>query len=172
MVMTSDTLLSFGVGLAIGLTVRELFSRKKTAKVKLQPPARVFKLCVESELKAFQASGKVESSLDRADGFIHLSDRTSPKTVASLFFAGAQDLFILEIDATRLNSDIQWLVGVMGEDPPSAKDLSEASTPVHYLIANGCVHVYGSSGVSMSIVTQVSKVPLGSDGKHVFPVWL
>ena len=161
-----------GAGIAIGAAAAKALSSAKTTTCTLQPPKRVFKLCVKSELDAFQKLGKVESSLDRTDGFIHLSDRTSPPKVADLFFNGAKDLYILELDATRLEGLTQWVVGVMGEGAPSKEKLETADTTVHYLIADGCVHVYGAPGVGMHLVTQMEHVPLGSDGKHVFPVWL
>ena len=79
----------------------------------------------------------IESSLDHADGFIHLSDRTSPPKVASLFFKDAKDLQLLEIDASCLAGPVQWVVGVMGDAPPNKATLAAASTTVHYLVADG-----------------------------------
>jgi uncharacterized protein (DUF952 family) len=49
---------------------------------------------------AFKASGRVLSSLDAADGFVHLSDRTSAPVVAALFFKEATDLQLLELVQT------------------------------------------------------------------------
>ena len=46
-----------------------------------------------------------------------------------------------------------------------------AST-VHYLMADGCVHVFGASGVSMAAVVRKAAVPLGKDNVHVFPEWM
>merc|ERR1719253_1985256 len=65
-------------------------------------PTRVFKLCVAEESAAFQSSKQICSSLDKADGFIHLSDRTSAPVVAKLFFTEATDLRLIELDATKL----------------------------------------------------------------------
>ena len=59
-------------------------------------PKRIFKLAVESESKAFVAAGKIASELDKADGFVHLSDRTSVPVVAKLFFTTAADLKLLK----------------------------------------------------------------------------
>lgn len=126
-------------GLAAGALALALI-RRRSAKVKLTPPKRVFKLCVESELNLFRKSGQIESSLDTADGFIHLSDRTSVPKVAAMFFSDAKDLWLLEIDAEKFEGNVQWLVGVMGDEPPSQGALGEADTSVHYLIADGCVH--------------------------------
>lgn len=160
-----------GVGIACGAAAVRYFSQPVTT-IKLQPPGRVFKLAVAAEVEAFEKSGKICSSLDRTDGFIHLSDRTSPPKVADLFFNGAKDLYLLEIDSTKLEGPVQWVAGVMGEGSPSASTLASAQTTVHYLIADGCVHVYGAAGVSMSAVMQKEHVPLDGHGNHVFPVWL
>ena len=160
----------FGVGLAAGALLARALSKRIT--LTLQPPTRVFKLAIAEEVAAFEASGKICSSLDKADGFVHLSDRTSPPKVASLFFKGAQDLFLLELDASKFSGPIHWVAGVMGDAAPSASVLAVAKTVVHYLVSDGCVHVYGSAGVSMGAVVRKAKVPLGSDGVHVFPEWL
>lgn len=113
--------------------------------------------------------GKIDSSLDKADGFVHLSDRTSPPKVASLFFKGAKDLHLLELDATKLAGPISWVCGAMGDSPPA--DVGASGTTVHYLVADGCVHVYGAP-VATSCIVRRAKVPLGKDGVHVFPEWL
>jgi uncharacterized protein (DUF952 family) len=135
-------------------------------------PTRVFKLAVKSEVDAFIAAGKIESTLDKQDGFIHLSDKTSPVKVAALFFKEATDLHLIEIDATKLSGPVQWVLGKMGEDPPPTSARLRCSTTVHYLVADGCVHVYGGA-VEWSAVTRPPEhLPLGADGKHVMPAWL
>uniref|UniRef100_A0A7S2DNH2 Uncharacterized protein n=1 Tax=Haptolina brevifila TaxID=156173 RepID=A0A7S2DNH2_9EUKA len=160
-----------GIGVAAGVAIsRLLVSRPES--VTIATPKRIFKLCVSSELEGFDSSGQICSTLDATDGFIHLSDRTSPPKVASLFFSGAADLWLLEIDASLLAAPVKWIVGVMGDAPPSASVLASSFTTVHYLMADGCVHVYGPAGVSMSAVVRRAKVPLGKDGVHIFPDWL
>ena len=57
--------------------------------------------------------------------------------VAALFFKGAKDLQLIELDATRLPDAVQWVVGVMGDKPPSSTTIASAATTVHYLIADG-----------------------------------
>lgn len=164
-----------GIGMVTGVVTGAAIARAMAARsssVNIQTPKRVFKLCVAKELAEFEASGKICSSLDATDGFIHLSDRTSPPKVANLFFTGATDLWLLEVDASRLTGRVQWVVGIMGDAPPSGSTLAASATTVHYLMADGCVHVYGSSGVSMNAVVRRAKVPLGKDGVHVMPEWL
>ena len=41
----------------------------------LETPNRIFKLCVADESAKFHASGHIRSTLDAADGFIHLSGK-------------------------------------------------------------------------------------------------
>ena len=63
---------------------------------------------------------------------------------------------------------VDWVVGVMGDAAPPA---SEAGSTVHYLIADGCVHVHGAS-VNTNAIVRKEAVPLGPDGVHCFPQWL
>mmetsp|Transcript_19445 Transcript_19445/g.23262 ORF Transcript_19445/g.23262 Transcript_19445/m.23262 type:complete len:184 (-) Transcript_19445:34-585(-) len=135
-------------------------------------PKRVFKLAVAEELAAFKKGGKIESGLDKADGFIHLSDHTSARVVAKLFFTTATDLRLIEVDATKFQGPVQWVLGKMGDASPSGETLAKAKTTVHYWKLDGCVHVYGDAGVSMDAVVREEPVPLGADGVHVFPPWL
>lgn len=135
-------------------------------------PRRVFKLATGEEAASFHRSGKICSSLDEKDGFVHLSDRSAPPKVASLFFKGCADLRLLEIDAERFARTVKWVVGKMGDPEPDASTRSAHATVVHYLQADGCVHVYGSAGVATGAVVREAAVPLGEDGSHIFPEWL
>mmetsp|Transcript_2264 Transcript_2264/g.6314 ORF Transcript_2264/g.6314 Transcript_2264/m.6314 type:complete len:183 (+) Transcript_2264:45-593(+) len=166
-----------GVGVLAGACVaralQRRWARKDGCTVSVTPPTRVFKLAVASEVDHFTKLGRIESGLDAADGFVHLSDRTAPPKVASLFFKGATDLHLLELDATKLRGLVHWFVGVMGDAPPdkAARDAA-GDTAVHYLMSDGCVHVYGGGGVSTEAIVREARVPLGTDGVHVFPDWL
>ena len=134
-------------------------------------PDRVFKLCVASESAQFAAAGTICSSLDRADGFIHLSDRSSAPTVARLFFANAADLKLIELSVALVSSSVVWVVGQMGDAAPPAP-LGDDAVTIHYMLPDGCVHVYGSSGVPTSAIIREADVPLEADGTHKFPAWL
>jgi len=135
-------------------------------------PKRLFKLARKSEVDTFMTEGIIESSLDKADGFCHLSDRTSPKTVAALFFKGVEDLHILEIDSTMLDGPVQWILSTADDPPLTPNVIGSASTTVHYIIAKGCVHVYESK-VNWSAVTRPPQhCPLDENGEHVLPNWL
>mmetsp|Transcript_115748 Transcript_115748/g.368063 ORF Transcript_115748/g.368063 Transcript_115748/m.368063 type:complete len:415 (+) Transcript_115748:58-1302(+) len=131
-------------------------------------PRRVFKLCTATESAGFKDGGKVLSSLDKADGFVHLSDRSSAPVVAKLFFKDCSELRLLEIDAEKLPGAPKWIVGAMDDAAPD----KSAWPAVHYLVPNGCVHVFGEGGVPVGAIVREEPVPLGADGQHKFPAWL
>eukprot|EP00440_Ansanella_granifera_P004300 gb/GFBE01004662.1/.p1 GENE.gb/GFBE01004662.1/~~gb/GFBE01004662.1/.p1 ORF type:complete len:420 (+),score=87.31 gb/GFBE01004662.1/:1-1260(+) len=135
-------------------------------------PRRIFKLATGAEASAFKAKKRIESGLDEKDGFIHLSDRTSAPVVAKLFFSDCKDLKLIELDADKLAGPVSWIVGKMGDSEPDAATRSQSTTVVHYLRPDGCVHVYGSQGVSTDAIVREEHVALGKDGVHVFPEWL
>lgn len=135
-------------------------------------PQRVFKLATAAEAKAFQANQTISSELDQKDGFVHLSDRNSALVVAKLFFAECTDLRLFEIDAGKLKAPVNWIVGATGDAGPDNTEKSAASTVVHFLKKDGCVHVYGNAGVTLDMVVREAAVPLGEDGVHKFPEWL
>ena len=83
--------------------------------------------------------GTIASELDKADGFIHLSDLTGPRVVAKLFFTTATDLELLELDSSKLG-DAAWVVGNMGDAAPDSATLANSPITVHYLLPDGCVH--------------------------------
>lgn len=134
-------------------------------------PRRVFKIATEEEVTKFVENGQVESQLDETDGYVHLSDNTAPPKVAKLFFTDCKDLHILEFDAEMFPGPRHWVVGKMGDAEPDVATKALATTVVHYLRADGCVHVYGPK-VPMSALVRKAAVPLGEDGVHVFPDWL
>jgi len=133
----------------------------------------MFKLAVPSEVASFEKLGRVQSGLDTADGYIHLSDPSSPPTVAKLFFTTAADLQILEIDESKLSGPVTWVKGKMGDAPPDEATIkANGGVTIHYLLPEGCVHVYGEQGVPMEAVLRQAACPLGEDGVHKFPEWL
>eukprot|EP00929_Paragymnodinium_shiwhaense_P122096 TRINITY_DN94647_c0_g1_i1.p1 TRINITY_DN94647_c0_g1~~TRINITY_DN94647_c0_g1_i1.p1 ORF type:complete len:140 (-),score=45.98 TRINITY_DN94647_c0_g1_i1:317-736(-) len=134
---------------------------------------RMFKLAVASEIETFTKSGKVQSTLDTTDGYIHLSDESAPPTVAKLFFTTAADLHLLEIDESKLAGPVTWVPGKMGDNPPDEATIkANPGVTVHYLLPEGCVHVFGEQGVPMDAVIRQAPCPLGEDGVHAFPEWL
>lgn len=134
-------------------------------------PTRVFKLATAAEVDGFQKKKRIESELDKKDGFVHLSDHTAAPVVAKLFFKECKDLKLLEIDPDKLAKPINWIVGAMGDAPPDLAAGGTSTTTIHYLKPDGCVHVYGDAGLSIEAVVKQEAVPLGDDGVHIFPAW-
>jgi uncharacterized protein (DUF952 family) len=84
--------------------------------------------------------------VDRRDGFIHFSTATQVVETASKHFVGQSDLLLLSIDATRLGDQLKW-------EPSRGGALFP--------------HLYGD--LDVAAVTRVEPLPLGPDGRHVFP---
>ena len=97
---------------------------------------------------------------------------TSAPVVAKLFFTTATDLKLIELSAAQLPSTVSWVVGKMGDAPPPTPEDGSGCVTIHYLLPDGCVHVYGGDGVPTSAIVREADVPLGEDGVHVFPEWL
>mmetsp|Transcript_89016 Transcript_89016/g.157648 ORF Transcript_89016/g.157648 Transcript_89016/m.157648 type:complete len:417 (+) Transcript_89016:52-1302(+) len=135
-------------------------------------PRRIFKLATGAEAQGFRTTSRIASTLDKKDGFVHLSDRTSAPKVAGLFFKDCKDLRLLELDSEKLLGSVNWVVGAMGDAEPDTATRSSATTVVHYLKPDGCVHVYCEQGVSTDAVLREVAVPLAEDGVHRFPDWL
>jgi hypothetical protein len=163
----------FAAGIAAGgILVRVIYRRCfRAAAVVADVPERVFKLATSEELARFKATGKIESELDENDGFVHLSDRTSPPNVAKLFFSGAKDLHLIELRASSLAGPVQWIVGPIGTSPNSSSLSSGAATTVHFDHSCGCVHVYGES-VSTAGIVRSELLKLDAAGVHKMPAWL
>jgi len=134
-------------------------------------PRRIFKLASASDVGAFKECGRIQSGLDRQDGFVHLSDRNAAPVVAAKFFADCQDLQLIEVDAERLPGPVRWVVGNMGDPDPASDLLAASATTVHYLRPDGCVHVFGKSGVPTSAIVREVAVPFEAGGARAFPDW-
>jgi uncharacterized protein (DUF952 family) len=80
---------------------------------------------------------------------------------------------LIEIDATKLVGTIKWVTGKMEDKAPDGSESLDAETSmVHYLLPEGCAHVYGPNGVPTSAIVRQEAVPLGEDGNFTFPEWL
>ena len=84
--------------------------------------------------------------MDRRDGFIHFSTGTQVAETAAKHFAGQSDLLLVSVDATRLDNRLKW-------EPSRGGALFP--------------HLYGD--LDVAAVTRVEPLPLGPDGRHVFP---
>jgi uncharacterized protein (DUF952 family) len=87
------------------------------------------------------------SEVDRREGFIHFSNAAQVAETAAKHFAGQSDLLLVCVDATRLGDRLKW-------EPSRGGALFP--------------HLYGN--LDLAAVTRVEPLPLGPDGRHVFPL--
>jgi uncharacterized protein (DUF952 family) len=84
--------------------------------------------------------------VDVADGFIHFSAAHQVRETAARHFAGQADLVLVAVDADALGAALIWEVSRGGDRFP---------------------HLFAP--LPMSAVRSVVDLPLGADGRHVFP---
>ena len=108
---------------------------------------RIYRILGESDWRAAQASGAFEGSADdRRDGFIHFSTAEQAAETAVRHYAQKKDLLLLCVDAAALTAPLKWEVSRGGALFP---------------------HLYGV--LPASAVLSAVPLPLGPDGKFVFP---
>ena len=107
----------------------------------------IYHMCKREEWQAARESGLYGgSSQDRADGFIHFSTAEQIAESAARHRAGQDGLVLLSVDADKLGKALKWEASRGGALFP---------------------HLYGELSVAAAI--RVDDLPLGADGKHVFP---
>ncbi|HYE48985.1 MAG TPA: DUF952 domain-containing protein [Azospirillaceae bacterium] len=107
----------------------------------------IFHMCRAEEWQAAAAGGAYPgSSQDRADGFIHFSTGAQIVESAARHRAGQDGLLLLTVDPDRLGDALKWEPSRGGQLFP---------------------HLYGPLPVSAAL--RVDPLPLGPDGRHVFP---
>jgi uncharacterized protein (DUF952 family) len=107
----------------------------------------IYKICARAEWKAAVEAGVYQGSeVDAKDGFIHFSTAGQSVETASKHFSGVEGLVLVRIDGERLGEALKWEVSRNGDLFP---------------------HLYGV--LAPDTVEFVVDLPLGADGKHVFP---
>lgn len=107
----------------------------------------IYHMCREEEWAAARSAGVYSgSSQDRSDGFIHFSTADQIVESAARHRAGQTGLVLLSVDASRLGPGLKW-------EPSRAGRLFP--------------HLYGP--LPVDAVIGVDPLPLGPDGRHVFP---
>jgi uncharacterized protein (DUF952 family) len=107
---------------------------------------RIYHMCRRDEWVAAQAAGRYAgSSQDKADGFIHFSTAAQIVESAARHRTGQSGLVILEVD-TALGAALRW-------EPSRGGALFP--------------HLYGD--LPAAAVLRFADLPLGPDGRHVFP---
>lgn len=109
--------------------------------------ALLYKIVPQALWQKAEAEGVFTGApVDLADGYIHFSTAQQARETAAKHFAGQSDLVLLWIDSEALGDKLKW-------EPSRGGDLFP--------------HLYDVLDVKH--VTRAEKLPLGPDGRHVFP---
>jgi uncharacterized protein (DUF952 family) len=107
----------------------------------------VYKICEAALWRQALAEGAFRgAAADLRDGYIHLSTAAQAPGTAARHFAGAADLVLLAADAEALGDALRWEVSRGGDRFP---------------------HLYAE--LPVGAVLWAVPLPLGADGRHVFP---
>lgn len=107
----------------------------------------IFKISPEAAWRDAEATGRYDGApVDVADGFIHFSTAEQVAETARKHFAGQADLLLVAVDQRALGDTLHY-------EPSRGGALFP--------------HLYGP--LPLSAVRWVRPLPLGPDGRHVFP---
>lgn len=108
----------------------------------------IFKICPAPLWREAEAARVFRGApVDLADGYIHFSSAEQVEETAARHFAGESDLVLVGVRAEALGSALSWEASRGGDLFP---------------------HLYGV--LPLSTVRFVEPLPLGADGRHVFPL--
>jgi uncharacterized protein (DUF952 family) len=109
--------------------------------------ALIYKISPRPLWRRAEAIGRFEGApIDRTDGYIHFSTGVQVAETAARHFAGAEDLVLVAVEADDLGPALRY-------EPSRGGDLFP--------------HLYAD--LDLKAVRSVSDLPLGADGRHVFP---
>jgi uncharacterized protein (DUF952 family) len=107
----------------------------------------IYKICPGTLWREAEAAGRFDGApIDRADGFIHFSTRDQAMETAARHFGGQTDLLLIAIDGAALGAALKYETSRGGALFP---------------------HLYAP--LPLAAVKWVKELPLGDDGRHVFP---
>lgn len=107
----------------------------------------IYKICPAALWREAEQVGQFDGApVDITDGFIHFSTADQVMETAEKHFAGQDGLLLVALDEAALGSSLKY-------EPSRGGALFP--------------HLYGA--LPMSAVRWVRPLPVGSDGKHVFP---
>jgi uncharacterized protein (DUF952 family) len=107
----------------------------------------IYKICSRALWDEAQAAGVFTGApVDHRDGFIHFSTAAQVEETARRHFAGERDLVLIAVACEDLGDALRF-------EPSRGGDLFP--------------HLYGT--LPLSTVRSVRELPLGPDGRHVFP---
>jgi uncharacterized protein (DUF952 family) len=130
--------------LANGIDLRDIQFRGRTRGAVARS---IYKICPNVLWSEAERAGVFRGApVDARDGFIHFSSATQVRETATRYFAGAEDLMLIAVDADALGDALKWEVSRGGDLFP---------------------HLYGD--LPLGAVLWVRPLPLGTDQQHVFP---
>ena len=107
----------------------------------------IYKICYAALWRAAEREGCFRgATIDVRDGYIHFSTAGQVVETAAKHFAGAADLVLVAVDARALGAALTW-------EPSRGGALFP--------------HLYGV--LALDAVLWVKPLPLGADGRHIFP---
>ncbi|MBQ0820328.1 DUF952 domain-containing protein [Microvirga terrae] len=107
----------------------------------------IFKICPALLWREAEKAGSFEGApVDIQDGYIHFSTANQAYETAKRHFAGQNDLLLIAVEADSLGEALRY-------EPSRGGDLFP--------------HLYAA--LPLSAVRWVKPLPLGQDGRHVFP---
>ena len=108
---------------------------------------RIYKIFRSEEWQALDRDGETDGApVDLADGYIHFSTAAQVAETAGKYFAGVEGLVLAELESDALGPQIRW-------EPARGGVLFP--------------HLYRR--LRRTEVLRTWPLPLGDDGKHVFP---
>jgi uncharacterized protein (DUF952 family) len=111
------------------------------------PETTIFKICPAALWREAEAAGVFHGApVDHADGYIHFSTAAQAEETAAKHFAGQHDLLLIAVAGEALGPALRW-------EPSRGGALFP--------------HLYAP--LALSAVKWVKPLPLGPDGRHVFP---
>lgn len=109
--------------------------------------ALLYKIVPQALWQKAEAEGVFAGApVDLADGYIHFSTAAQVRETAAKHFAGQDDLLLAAIDGDRLGEALTW-------EPSRGGALFP--------------HLYAA--LDLAAVVWVRPLPLGADGRHIFP---
>jgi uncharacterized protein (DUF952 family) len=107
----------------------------------------IYKICPRALWREAEEAGRFAGApIDIADGFIHFSTADQVAETAARHFANVSDLLIIGIEAEALGEALRY-------EPSRGGALFP--------------HLYGD--LPVDAVRSVAELPIGPDGRHVFP---
>jgi uncharacterized protein (DUF952 family) len=107
----------------------------------------IYKICEHASWREAEREGIFRGApVDFADGYIHFSTADQVAETAARHFAGQQEIVLVAVEAAALGPALKW-------EPSRGGALFP--------------HLHGD--LPLALVAWVRPLPLGADGRHLFP---